>query len=55
MDARIGLGQVTGQLGLVETLLNLMIDELDESVVLLRQFLLQNLVVLLTDLISSFL
>jgi len=49
------LRQVAGQLGLVETLLNLVVDEFDEGVVLLGQLLLQNLVVFLANLIRSFL
>jgi len=49
------LRQVAGQLGLVETLLNLVVDEFDERVVLLGQLLLQNLVVFLANLIRSFL
>jgi len=49
------LGEIARQLGLVETLLNLMVDELDEGVVLFRQFLLQNLIVLLAHLVCSLL
>ena len=42
-------------MGLVESLLNLVVDELDEGVVLLRQLLLQDPVVLLADVVGAFL
>lgn len=47
MAREVPLGQVAGQLGLIESLLDLVVDESDESVVLLAQLLLEDAVVLL--------
>lgn len=47
--------QITRQLRLVETLLNLMVDEFNEGIVLLWQPLLKNLVVFLTNLVCPLL
>jgi len=49
------LGEVAGQLGLVEPPLNLLIDEAHEGLVLLRQLLAEDLVVLLANLVSALL
>lgn len=49
------LRQVAGQLGLVETLLDLVVYESDESIVLFAQLLLEDAVVLLSNLLVLFL
>ena len=49
------LGQVARKLGLVESLLDLVVDELDEGVVLLGQLLLEYPVVFLSDFVGAFL
>ena len=49
------LRQVAWQLGLAEPLLDLVINKLDEGVVLLRELLLQDLIVLLADLVRAIL
>lgn len=49
------LGQVARKLGLVESLLDLVVDELDEGVVLLGQLLLEYPVVFLSDFVGTFL
>lgn len=49
------LRQITGQLRLVESLLDLVVDELDERVVLLGQLLLQNPVVFFSNFVGAFL
>ena len=49
------LRQVAWQLRLVESLLNLVVDELDEGVVLFRELLLKYSIVLLSNLVRSFL
>ncbi len=49
------LGEIAGRLGLAESLLDLLVDKPDEGLVLLRQLLVQDLVVLLADLVSALL
>jgi len=51
----VTLGQITRRLWLCEALLDLVVDELDKSIVLFREFLLENVVVLGPDLLDSLL
>jgi len=51
MDNVAALAEVARGHGFVESFLDLMVDELDEGIILLGQFLLQDLVVLSTNLL----
>ncbi len=49
------LGQVAWKLRLVESLLNLVVDKLDEGIVLFGQLLLQDPIVLFANIVGAFL
>jgi len=51
----ITLGQITRRLWFCEALLDLMVDKLDKSIVLFREFLLENVIVLGPNLLNSLL
>merc|ERR1719292_100665 len=48
------LAEIAGGHGLVESLLDLVVDELDECIILLREFLLEDLVIFCPDLLHPF-